>query len=169
MQGPTAYRARRLGGADVFSQGVLPRLRFEPWDCPGGPVNSAAVIYFTGGDPSHLLDVLNGSMLFSKVEDALARGAIVAGSSAGAMVMGSWMRFREWREALGLVPGVAVLPHHEGRDPDEPVPEVGELVNGTVLGVFSERHQRMGDGGVASTRVRCANLFGSARGVLGWG
>ena len=51
----------------------------------------------------------------------------------------------------------------------EPVPEVGELVNGTVLGVFSERHQRMGDGGVASTRVRCANLFGSARGVLGWG
>ena len=89
-------------------------------------MNSAAVIYFTGGDPSHLLDVLNGSMLFSKVEDALARGAIVAGSSAGAMVMGSWMRFREWREALSLVPGVAVLPHHEGRDPDDTAREMAE-------------------------------------------
>ena len=46
----------------------------------------------------------------------------MAGSSAGAMVMGSMMRRPSsggWVEALGLVPGVAVLPHHERRDQAE--------------------------------------------------
>ena len=82
------------------------------------PVDTASVIYFTGGNPAHLLEVLDGSALLSKIRQALDRGAVVAGSSAGAMVMGAWMRFREWREALGIVPGVATLPHHERSDPD---------------------------------------------------
>ena len=81
-------------------------------------VDTANVIYFTGGNPAHLIEVLDGSTLLSRVRQALDRGAVIAGSSAGAMVMGSWMRFREWREALGIVPGVAVLPHHERSDPD---------------------------------------------------
>ena len=82
------------------------------------PVDDANIVYFTGGNPAHLLDVLDGSALMRRVRQALDRGSIVAGSSAGAMVMGSWMRFREWRGALGIVPGVATLPHHERSDPD---------------------------------------------------
>ena len=54
--------------------------------------------------------------------------------------MGSLMRrpgAGEWVEALGIVPGVAVLPHHEGRDPRETSHQLqaqapGEL---TVMGV----------------------------------
>ena len=80
-------------------------------------VDDAHVIYMTGGNPAHLLDSLNGSLLLARMTNALERGAVIAGSSAGAMVMGSWMRFRQWREALGIAEGIATLPHHERADP----------------------------------------------------
>lgn len=76
-------------------------------------VDSADIIYLTGGNPAHLLEVLRGSLLLRRMLDAVERGAILAGSSAGAMVMGERMRFRQWSDALGVVPGLAVLPHHE--------------------------------------------------------
>ncbi len=81
-------------------------------------IDSADLVYLTGGNPAHLLETLSASTLLGRITDALERGAVLAGSSAGAMVMGSWMRFREWRRALGIVEGIATLPHHERSDPD---------------------------------------------------
>ena len=40
--------------------------------------------------------------------------------------MGSWMRFREWRPALGIAKRVASLPHHERSDPDAVSGELGD-------------------------------------------
>ena len=101
------------------------------------PVDTADVIYFTGGNPEHLLDTLVGSLLLQKVRQALARGGVLAGSSAGAMVLGSWMRFRGWREALGIVPGVATLPHHERSDPEAVAKELADSApsDTAVLGI----------------------------------
>ena len=85
-------------------------------------VGGAGVIYFTGGSPDHLLSVLQNSPLMDAVLQANGSGAVLAGSSAGAMVMGSFMRRPSsggWVEALGVVPGVGILPHHERRNPDE--------------------------------------------------
>ena len=76
-------------------------------------VDKAELLYLTGGNPAHLLEVLRGSSLLRKIREGLERGMILAGSSAGAMVLGERMRFRQWGNALGVVPGVAVLPHHE--------------------------------------------------------
>ncbi len=78
------------------------------------------VVYFTGGSPDHLLSTLKGSRLLTNLQAGLEQGTMVGGSSAGAMVMGSRMRrprIGEWVEALGIAPGVAVLPHHERSDP----------------------------------------------------
>ena len=86
------------------------------------PVNDTNVVYFTGGSPDHLLEVLRGSRLLETILAAVENGAVLAGSSAGAMVMGSYMRRPRsggWVEALGLAPGVVVLPHHENRNPKE--------------------------------------------------
>lgn len=86
------------------------------------PVNDTDVVYFTGGSPDHLMEVLRGSRLLEAILAAVEKGAVLAGSSAGAMVMGSYMRRPRsggWVEALGLVPGVVVLPHHENRNPKE--------------------------------------------------
>ena len=100
-------------------------------------IDNADLIYLTGGNPRHLLDALRGSELLSRIEKALEGNAILAGSSAGAMVMGSWMRFREWSEALGLVSGTATLPHHERANPADTAAELGRTAPSdiTALGI----------------------------------
>ena len=100
-------------------------------------VQWADVVYLTGGDPSHLLDVLRGSKLLDAIRAAVAGGAALAGSSAGAMVLGSWMRYRGVRPALGLLDGLAVLPHHEHSSPEVVAAELAEAAHpgGSVIGV----------------------------------
>ena len=81
-------------------------------------IDAADIVYFTGGNPAHLLDALRESALLAAVRRGLSRGMILAGSSAGAMVLGSHMRFRgAWTPALGLAGNLAILPHHERADP----------------------------------------------------
>lgn len=123
-------------GADVSTLMVVQKAQANDSELLS-PIGSADLIYFTGGNPSHLLEVLAGSILLQRLRAALERGAILAGSSAGAMVLGSWMRFRRWREALGIVPGVAVLPHHERSDPDAVVKELAKSAppESMVLGI----------------------------------
>ena len=96
--------------------------------------DAADVVYLTGGNPAYLMGALAGSRLEAALRGALGRGAIVAGSSAGAMALGERMRFRgEWSEGLSIARGVAVLPHHEGSDPER---VAGELPAGVVaLGI----------------------------------
>ena len=81
-------------------------------------VDHADIVYLTGGNPAHLLETLDESLLFRHILNRLESGGLIAGSSAGAMVMGSWMRFRQWRRALGIAGHIAALPHHERSDPD---------------------------------------------------
>lgn len=100
--------------------------------------DDADVIYLTGGDPEYLMGALAGSRLAAALRAALDRGAIVAGSSAGAMALGERMRFRgEWSAGLGLARGIAVLPHHERSDPGRVATKLpGELPAGVVaLGI----------------------------------
>ncbi|PKB65481.1 MAG: hypothetical protein BZY80_00200 [SAR202 cluster bacterium Io17-Chloro-G2] len=104
------------------------------------PSRQAGVIYFTGGSPDHLLETVKDSQLLSAILEALGNGTVLAGSSAGAMVMGSMMRRPRsggWIEALGLVPGVAVMPHHENRNPVETSKELQNQAPAdlTVLGI----------------------------------
>ena len=104
-------------GADAKPLMVLDRSDAESPEL-ASEAESADVVYLTGGSPLHLLETLRESALLDAITGGLERGAVLAGSSAGAMVMGSWMRFREWRPALGFADGVASLPHHERSDPD---------------------------------------------------
>lgn len=81
-------------------------------------LGTADVVYLTGGNPAHLFHVLRGSALLHAVTSILERGAVLAGSSAGAMVLGAWMNFGGWRAALGVAGSIAMLPHHECTNPD---------------------------------------------------
>ena len=106
-------------------------------------IAGADVIYFTGGNPNHLLETLRDSPLLEAILAAVAQGTILAGSSAGAMVMGSLMRrprAGEWVPGLGIADGTAVLPHHERSDPSEVAPQLqGQLSGGlTVLGIDAQ-------------------------------
>lgn len=123
--------------------------------------------YLVGGDPGIVPQVLRDSPVWDSVVSAWRDGAALAGSSAGAMAMGQWTlirgrfpgdRRREYRDALGLVPLVAVLPHFAtfGRDwvtsalaarPSDDVVLLG--VDERAAAVWSQgRWIAMGDGGV---------------------
>ena len=85
-------------------------------------IHEADIIYFTGGNPDHLLDSLNGTILLKSIQAALKNGCVLAGSSAGAMVLGTFMRrpgLGQWVKGLGIASNVAVLPHHENSDPEK--------------------------------------------------
>lgn len=78
--------------------------------------------YLVGGDPGLVPKTLGGTPLWGAIVAAWRDGSALAGSSAGAMAMGEWTLIRErmpgddrrrYAPALGLVPGVAVLPHFE--------------------------------------------------------
>ncbi len=105
-----------------------------------GSLAGAGVIYFTGGSPDHLLTTLRDSLLWRAILEAADQGAVLAGSSAGAMVLGEMMRrprLGGWVDALGVTPGLAVLPHHEGSDPEQTSSQLQSQTSGglTVLGI----------------------------------
>lgn len=74
----------------------------------------AHLIHLPGGDPDLVPAVLAGSPACDGVHRAWRRGAVVAGASAGAMALAEWT----WTpnggiRGLGLVPGLAVVPHYD--------------------------------------------------------
>jgi len=109
-------------GAEV--EGVEIRTREDAFDqaCVQA-IGEADLVYVSGGKPGHLLDVLVGTPAESALRAVHDRGAILAGSSAGAMALAAcqprvggrrFFRFPTgWRDALGFVDGAAVLPHYD--------------------------------------------------------
>ena len=85
-------------------------------------LGEADLIYLSGGKPAYLLHVLDGSAVGHALIDAHHRGAVLAGCSAGAMVLaGHTFDFRgrvmpwplRWRPGLGFAPGASVVPHYD--------------------------------------------------------
>lgn len=79
-------------------------------------VRAARFIYLSGGSPLHLRSVLKETPLWDALAAAWRDGAVVAGSSAGAMILGDPMidpRGGAFTVGLGLVANLAVLPHAE--------------------------------------------------------
>ncbi len=106
----------RLGCADVAAV-PLTDARSAADPAVVAELRAARLIYLLGGFPRHLCNSLAGSPAWRAIRAALADGAVVGGSSAGAMVLcGRYFDpgRGELLEGLGLLPGVCVLPHHNG-------------------------------------------------------
>ena len=126
-------------GGDAAQLMVLEREHAHDPDLIRG-IDGAGVIYFTGGSPDHLLAALVDTPLLAAILESVERGTVLAGSSAGAMVMGALMRrprIGQWVAGLGIAPNIATLPHHEGRDPEQTSRELQGQVPAdmTVLGI----------------------------------
>lgn len=77
-------------------------------------VRDARFIYIGGGSPMHLWSVLKDSLVWTAIIHAWDSGAVLAGSSAGAMVLCDPMvdpRGGAFTVGLGLVNAMAVIPH----------------------------------------------------------
>ena len=102
-------------------------------------ISNMDLIYFTGGDPKHLLTSLKQTIFMENVISSVSNGAFLVGSSAGAMILGSKMRFGEWMPGIGLISNTTIMPHHEKSVPENIFSEIqAELATGTnMIGIDS--------------------------------
>ena len=78
-------------------------------------IREARFIYLSGGSPLHLRSVLKDSAAWDALCAAWQDGAVLAGSSAGAMALCDPMvdpRGGAFTLGLGLLAQVAIIPHH---------------------------------------------------------
>lgn len=80
-------------------------------------LSHSSFVYFSGGKPRYLMETLQESAAWQAILGIFRQGGVVAGCSAGAMVLGgAFLDFPQiWRTrpALGLVPGIVVIPHFD--------------------------------------------------------
>ncbi len=96
---------------------VLPLIDRTSADDPqiAAALEASRLVYMLGGFPGYLAETLKGSVSWGAMLRAYQSGAVLGGSSAGAMVLCQYLYDPESRavvEGLGLLPNACLLPHH---------------------------------------------------------
>jgi cyanophycinase len=105
---------KRLGADNVRSVPVVDRASADQAEL-AGELEAARFIFLLGGFTRYLAETLAGSRAWGAVQAAYRAGAVIGGSSAGAMVLCEhYFDQRSGRAlpGLNLLPGCCVLPHH---------------------------------------------------------
>jgi cyanophycinase len=128
---------KSLGATNVSSVDVIDSRSANDEDLAPS-IRNAKLIYLLGGFPRHLGETLTDSLCWRAALDAYAKGAVIAGSSAGAMVLCEHYfdpHEKQLQPGLNLIPNACVLPHHNkyGRAWEMQVRNV--LPNATLLGI----------------------------------
>ena len=85
-------------------------------------LQDADFYYFSGGNPQHTIETMQNSPAWDIIKQAYEHGAVLAGCSAGAMMLGSrTISLRQfmagqsvqWVDALAIVPNVIITPHFD--------------------------------------------------------
>lgn len=101
-------------------------------------IRSARMIYLLGGFPRHLGDTLKGSLAWQAALEAYAEGAVLGGSSAGAMVLCEHYydpSENKLLEGLKLLPKSCVLPHHNSSGRSWAGRLAQQLAGTTLIGI----------------------------------
>jgi cyanophycinase len=74
----------------------------------------ANFVYLSGGKPDYLFKTLNGSQAWAAIQSVLDQGGLLAGCSAGAMIMGEKIyAFPGTRPGFNFIPGTLIIPHFD--------------------------------------------------------
>ena len=118
-------------------------------------LQESRLIYLLGGFPHYLGQTLIGSASWAAILAAHQAGAVVAGSSAGAMVLCQHYYNPESSqviEGLGMLPNACVLPHHNTFGKSWAARLATQLPDGVLLGI-DERTAMLDDGDNGMWRV----------------
>jgi cyanophycinase len=137
----------RLGASNVTA---LPLLDRESADDPSivEALGKSQLIYMLGGFPHHLEYSLTGSKGWQAMVAAHKRGAVIAGSSAGAMILCDHYYDpyeKKIFKGLRLVSGICILPHHNDFG-HRWAPQLAQLLPDTVLIGIDEETGMLNDG-----------------------
>ena len=105
---------RSLGASRVSTVPLIDQTSANQADVVSS-LRQARLVYLLGGFPHYLGQTLMGSLAWQAVSEAYSSGAVIAGSSAGAMVLCSYYfdpSEQEISPGLGLISNACVLPHH---------------------------------------------------------
>ena len=103
-----------LGAKNVISLPLIDKVSANDESIVAS-LRAAKLIYMLGGFTGHLGETLKGSAAWNAVLEAYHNGAVVAGSSAGAMVLCEFyydLNQGQVVDGLNLVANSIVLPHH---------------------------------------------------------
>lgn len=124
------------------------------------PLTDATGVWFGGGDQSLLMAAYKGTAVERELQQVLARGGVIGGTSAGAAVMSSLMIVRgnpvaEVGTGFGFLPDIVVDQHFEQRKRRD-----------RLLGVLTRFPQYLGVGIDERTGI-VVNLRGRSMTILG--
>ena len=143
-----------LGARNVAA---LPLIDRASADSPAvvAALRESRLIYLLGGFPHYLGQTLIGSASWQAILAAHQTGAVVAGSSAGAMVLCQHYNNPESSqvfEGLGMLPNACMLPHHNTFGKSWAARLATLLPDSVLLGI-DERTAMLDDGDGGAWRV----------------
>lgn len=118
-------------------------------------LRDSRLIYLLGGFPHYLGQTLLSSASWQAIVAAHQAGAVVAGSSAGAMVLCQHYYSPESKQVaqgLGMLPNTCVLPHHNTFGKGWAA-QLGALLPGSILLGIDERTAMLDDDAAGAWRV----------------
>ncbi|MBI3162373.1 MAG: Type 1 glutamine amidotransferase-like domain-containing protein [Chloroflexi bacterium] len=105
---------RGLGATNVFTANVIDSASANN-PILAASIRTSSLVYILGGFPRHLAETLANSACWQAALEAHEKGAVIAGSSAGAMVLCEHYYDpyeKKLLRGLNLIPNACVLPHH---------------------------------------------------------
>ncbi len=105
---------KRLGARQVILLPVVDRASANDPSL-ASVLRAARLVYLLGGFTHYLGQTLAGSLCLQAMQEAYAGGAVIAGSSAGAMVLCQYYYNPETRrteEGWNFIANACVIPHH---------------------------------------------------------
>lgn len=126
-----------LGAKNVFAVDVIDSKSANDSSLAAS-IQTSRLIYLLGGFPRYLGETLANSLCWQAVLSVYDEGAVIAGSSAGAMVLCEHYYDpyeKKLLKGLNLIPNACVLPHHNnfGQAWAKQLAEV--LPNSTLIGI----------------------------------
>ena len=103
-----------LGAKNVFAVDVIDSASAND-SALAASIRTSGLIYLLGGFPRYLAETLANSLCWRAALDSFEAGAVIAGSSAGAMVLCEYYYDpyeKRLLSGLNLIPNSCVLPHH---------------------------------------------------------
>lgn len=146
-----------LGARDVVSLPLTDKASADDEEIASS-LREARLIYLLGGFTHYLGQTLKGSRAWSAALEAYRNGTVIAGSSAGAMVMCQFYYdpgSGRVVEGLDLVPNSLVLPHHDTFGRSWAPRLTREIPNVTLIGI-DEQTGMIDDGETHSWTVHGA-------------
>ena len=128
---------RSLGARNVFAANVINAVSANDSSLAAS-IRTSRLVYLLGGFPRHLGETLANSACWRAALDAYEQGAVIAGSSAGAMVLCEHYydpTEKKLLRGLNLVSNACVLPHHNNFGKSWAKQLMQLLPNTTLIGI----------------------------------